>query len=258
MAPSLTDFKALSFDCYGTLIDWETGIFNNLRPLLEKAPDGSHLRDKTAAVERFDMYQKSIEHEGPFIPYTEVLAHAYTRLAKDLGVSVDHDQAMAFGKACGDWPAFADTVAGLKVLKKYYRLIILSNVDRSNVQTTLSGPLGGVEFDAVITAEDVGHYKPNYHNFRCLFNVLHDKFGLDERKYLLHTAKSLPVDHVPAKELGLTSAWIARGDDGLSAIGGDLRKLQEKVAFTWRFSSIGQMADAVEDAFTAAGRQKQP
>ena len=144
----------------------------------------------------------------------------------------------------------------MKILKKYYKLIILSNVDHSNIKHTLLGPLSDVEFDAVITAEDVGYYKPDHHAFRYLFDTLHDKFGLDERKDLIHTAKSLPVDHVPAEELGLTSAWIARGDDGLSAIGGDLRKLQDKVAFTWRFSSIGQMAEAVEEAFTAAGRQK--
>lgn len=255
MAPSLCDFKVLSFDCYGTLIDWETGFFDNLRSLLERAPD-SPLGNKAAAVERIDVYQKSVQHSGTYISYTEVLAQAYTRFAEDLGVSVTAEEALSFGKAVGTWPAFSDTVEGLRILKKYYKLIILSNVDHSNVENTVRGPLNGVEFDAVVTAADVGYYKPNHHTFQYLFNILHTEFQLDERQDLLHTAKSLPVDHVPAKELGLTSAWIARGDDGLSAIGGDLRRLQDKVAFTWRFSSIGEMAEAVEEAFRVAGGQR--
>ena len=94
----------------------------------------------------------------------------------------------------------------------------------------------------------VGSYKPNHKNFQYLFDVLEQKFQLSKND-LLHVAKSLPADHVPAKELGLTSAWIARGTDGVSAMGGDLQYFKDKVGYTWRFSSIGEMAEAVEKAF---------
>lgn len=87
------------------------------------------------------------------------------------------------------------------------------NIDNDNIERTLSGPLAGVEIDAVLTAEDMGAYKPNHKNFQILFKTVEEKFEV-EKKQLLHAAKSLPIDHVPAKELDLTSVWITRGPRG--------------------------------------------
>lgn len=249
MARPLTEYKALSFDCYGTLINWETGIHRQLSPLLERLPKEHTFQDRDAVLKRFNQLRLPIEQNTPKTLYTQVLAQAFKQLAAEGQVSVSDDEALAFGKAVGTWPAFPDTVAGLQRLSKHYRLIIVSNVDRYNIKQTLDGPLANVEFSKVITAEDVGFYKPNHNNFKYLFDVLHQDFGLDENKDLLHVAKSLPIDHVPAKELGLTSAWIARGTDGVSSMGGTLAELGDKVAFSYRFSSIGELADAVDAAF---------
>ena len=249
MTRPLTRYKALSFDCYGTLIDWETGIHRQLSPLLERLPEDHALRDRDAALKRFNQLRLPIEQDTPKTLYTQVLAQAFKQLAAEGQVSVSENDALSFGKAVGTWPAFPDTVAGLQRLSKHYRLIILSNVDRYNIQQTLDGPLANVGFSKVITAEDVGYYKPNHNNFKYLLNILHVELGLDENTDLLHVAKSLPIDHVPAKELGLTSAWIARGTDGVSSMGGTLAELGDKVAFSYRFSSLGEMADAVDAAF---------
>jgi 2-haloalkanoic acid dehalogenase type II len=249
MVRPLSEYKALSFDCYGTLIDWETGIYRQLIPLLERAPRDHPFQAREAVLKRFDVLRQHIERDSPKALYTGIRAQVYTQLAAELGVPVPHEEAQVFGRGVGTWPAFPDTVAGLQRLKKHFRLIIVSNVDNYNMQQTLQGPLAGVEFDAVVTAEDVGSYKPSHNNFKSLCKVLHEKFQLDEKVDLLHVAKSLPIDHVPAKELGLTSAWIARGEGGVSAIGGTLAELGDKVAFSYRFSSIGELADAVDKAY---------
>lgn len=248
MPRPLSDFKALSFDCYGTLIDWETGIHKQLGSLLERAPSNHPLRNRDTLLKRFNQLRLPIEQGRPKTLYAQVLAQVYEQLASEMEVLADADEARAFGTAVGEWPAFPDSVAGLQRLKKHFRLIIVSNVDRFNIQQTLTGPLAGVDFDCVITAEDVGSYKPNHDNFHHLFETLHDVYHLDEKADLLHVAKSLPIDHVPAKELGLTSAWIARGSDGVSSLGGTLAELGDNVAFSYRFPSIGALADAVDES----------
>lgn len=249
MARSLAEFKALSFDCYGTLIDWETGIHRQLRILLDRLPKDHPFQDRDTVLKRFNQLRLPIEQDTPKTLYTQVLAQAFKQLAAEGSVSVSEDEARAFGRAVGTWPAFSDTVAGLQRLSKHYHLIIVSNVDLYNIKQTLGGPLAGVHFSSVITAQDAGYYKPSHHNFKYLFNILYNVFGLDEKTDLLHVAKSLPIDHVPAKELGLTSAWIARGADGVSSMGGTLAELGDKVAFSYRFSSIGELADAADAAF---------
>ncbi|KIM94615.1 hypothetical protein OIDMADRAFT_45583 [Oidiodendron maius Zn] len=246
---SLTDFKAISFDCYGTLIDWEAGIIAAAAPVLSQLPSTHpYNSDRFAFMKRFNEHQRTLEIDTPNMPYNDVLATSYMHVAAEAGINVSSIEAARFGRGARDWPAFLDTVHGLQTLKKHYKLIIISNVDDDNIAGTLKGPLAGVEFDAVLTAQQIGSYKPDHRNFAHLFGVIKERFGLSTRD-LLHTAKSLPVDHVPAKELGLTSAWIARGQDGLSAMGGDIRELKDKVAFKWRYPSIGVMAEDVERAF---------
>lgn len=246
---SLTTFKALSFDCYGTLIDWETGIYDAFRPILDKLPSGHrYLTDKATILKDFDALTNQLEVNQPHLLYTDILAACYGTLAQAEHIETTEQERTAFGHSVGKWPAFSDTVAGLQKLKKYYKLSILSNVDNENIRATLAGPLGGVHFDAVYTAEDIKTYKPNHRNFMYLLDHLKSEFGL-EKSDLLHTAHSLTADHVPAKELGLTSVWITRDEDGKSAMGGNPDDFGCRVGFSWKFPSIGAMAQVVEREF---------
>jgi 2-haloalkanoic acid dehalogenase type II len=250
---SLTDYKVLSFDCYGTLIDWESGIHSALRRILNKLPPSHRYHTQPLTiVERFNSLQAPLEAQRPDLLYTDILATCYGKLGREEGVETTEEERKTFGHSVKDWPAFSDSVSGLQRLKKHYKLIILSNVDNENIRATLTGALAEVKFDAVYTAQDIGAYKPNHKNFTYLLDHVKSELKL-EQSQLLHAAKSLTADHVPAKQLGLISAWIARGDDGHSAMGGKLTELETEVGFAWRFPSIEAMADAVEREFQASG-----
>lgn len=158
------------------------------------------------------------------------------------------------GDGPGRWPAFGDTVDALKKLGRYYKLVILSNVNEANIARAAAGPLAGARFDAVYTAEAIGSYKPDLKNFRYLFDGVRREFGVEKEKGgLLHVARSLTADHVPAKEVGLRSVWIARGGDKEEGYGtgGDYGKLKEegKLGFEWTFQTMGEFADEVERQF---------
>jgi 2-haloalkanoic acid dehalogenase type II len=199
----LTDFKVLTFDCYGTLIDWESGIHTALQPLLNKG--GIDLpRDKV--LETFARHESAQEAETPAMIYSDLLAVVHGRLAKEWGIAVTADENELFGHSVPDWPAFPDSASALQYLKKYYQLVILSNVDRASFKG--SNKKLGVEFDAIYTAQDVGSYKPNPGNFDYMLRQLSGAGVV--KKDILHTAQSLFHDHAPAREFGLASAWIDR------------------------------------------------
>jgi FMN phosphatase YigB (HAD superfamily) len=152
-------------------------------------------------------------------------------------------------------------VDGLRRLGRYYKLIILSNVDEANIARAIAGPLGGTPFDAVYTAERIGSYKPSLRNFEYLFDSVQRDFGVktgNNGGELLHVARSLPADHVPAKKIGLRSVWIARGGDKPEGydLGGDYEKLKAegKLGFEWVFQTIGEFADEVERQFAEKER----
>lgn len=212
----LTTFKALSFDCYGTLIDWESGLITSLEPILSQlAPSHPWNVSPIIAVERFNEYSSGLWATQPLLPYDANLTRSFLLLASEAGItlpsSVDPN---IIGSAPGRWPVFPDTVAALQVLKKHYKLIILSNVNDENIAHTVGDRLAPVEFDGVYTAQKIGSYKPSHNNFRYLFQHAKVDFGVDKEKgELLHVARSLTADHVPAKEVGLRSVFIARGGD---------------------------------------------
>ena len=156
----LTDFKVLSFDCYGTLIDWETGILAALRPLAGRA---GVVLDNDAMLAEFAAHESAQQAATPDMPYAELLSRVHARLAGAWGVADDPAEAARFGASVGDWPAFPDTVAALARLQKRYRLVILSNVDRGSFQVTQQRL--GVTFDSIYTAQDIGSYKPDPRNF---------------------------------------------------------------------------------------------
>ena len=163
----LTDFKVLTFDCYGTLIDWETGIVNALRPLLRKAPVG---RSRDQVLASFARHETAQEAETPGMIYSELLGRVHRRLAEEWGIAASEAEHQAFGGSVGDWPAFADTAGSLSYLKGFHNLVILSNVDRKSFARSLRRL--GVAFDAVYTAEDIGSYKPSLRNFEYMLEHL--------------------------------------------------------------------------------------
>lgn len=203
----LSDYKVLTFDCYGTLIDWESGIHQGLRPLLAKrhAP-----LEQGVALEIFAQHESDQQSTTPDMPYSQLLAVVYQRLANEWGIPVTRAEANVFGASVPDWPEFPDSIESLAYLKKHFKLVILSNVDR--VSFRASNQRLKVEFDAVYCAQDIGAYKPSPKNFRYMLSHLESEFSFG-RADILHTAQSLFHDHAVANDFGLASAWIDRRHD---------------------------------------------
>ena len=198
----LHHFRALSFDCYGTLIDWETGIWNALGPLRHP-----RLSDRATALADFATHESAVQKANPEANYPDVLAEVHRRITEDLGLHVDPALDARFARSLSAWPPFPDSSEALRYLGEHFRLIILSNVDRAGFAA--SAPCLGTRFDAVYTAEDIRSYKPDPRNFQYLITHCERDFGIRMRE-LLHVAQSLYHDHVPARAAGLSTAWIDR------------------------------------------------
>ncbi len=233
--PSLSDFEVLTFDCYGTLIDWETGILRALGPWLERQ---GLLPDPDDVLEAFARHESALEAEHPGMLYPRILARVHRRLADDWGLELSAAEAAAFGASVPDWPAFPDSQEALRELQHNYRLVILSNVDRASFAG--SARRLGVDFHAVLTAEEIGSYKPDRRNFKTLLRVLARR-GTSRDK-ILHTAQSLYHDHLPARRLGLATAWIDRRH-GRRGWGATMAP-EEEVPVDFRFTSLAEMAAA--------------
>jgi 2-haloacid dehalogenase len=240
----LTKYAALSFDCYGTLIDWEAGILGVLRPwTVERGLDVDD--DRLLAV--YADHESATEREHPLSPYPAILAEAFRRTGRSLGVAVDETWAERLGDSVPDWPAFSDSSAALGAWAEHYRLIIVSNVHRAGFAGSNLRLHG--DFAAIITAEDVGAYKPADNHFVALDRTLVE-LGI-ERDRLLHVAQSLFHDHVPARRHGLTSIWINRRHDRCGW--GATPEPSDEYSYALEFASMGEFADAVEIAFSAGG-----
>lgn len=194
----LSDFEALTFDCYGTLIDWETGIVAALRAA---GPDGWAATDEEL-LERFAVHEAEAE-AGEYRPYRQVLEAAAHGVARDTGVELGEEAARAFAGSVGEWPAFPDSPEALRRLADRYRLGVITNCDEDLFAA--SNRRLGVRFDWVITAGRVRSYKPDPRHFE----VALEEIGLPQER-ILHVAQSLFHDHVPAKRLGFSTAWIDR------------------------------------------------
>jgi 2-haloalkanoic acid dehalogenase type II len=231
----LHDFRVLTFDCYGTLIDWENGLLAALQPLLRSLSAAPARDALLAAFGRLEAVQ---EAATPRLIYADLLAEVHRSLAHELGAEVGEDDHRRFGASVADWPAFADSPAALAYLKEHFKLVILSNVDRRSFAA--SAKRLGVDFDAVYTAEEIGSYKPDPANFDYMLARLEaEGHG---RAEILHTAQSLFHDHVPAKRLGLATAWIDRRHD--KAGFGATPAPDEEIATDFRFPSLAAMAAA--------------
>jgi 2-haloacid dehalogenase len=232
-----TDFEALSFDCYGTLIDWEAGIGSVLREWADR-------RDVDMSTEELLVAYADQEAEAerghPTDPYPSILSRAMRALGKKLGVEVSHEDAHALAVSVPDWPAFPDSADALQRLSKHFKLIILSNIDNDGFAA--SNKKLGVTFDAILTAENIGSYKPSPSNFDALDHQV-DTMGIPRDK-LLHVAQSLFHDHLPAKSRGMTTVWINRrhADPGWGATPNP----GAEVTPDWTFTSMAEFADAVD------------
>ena len=202
----LGDFKVLTFDVYGTLIDWETGIIEGLKLLTGRA---SNSLGRDEILEAHAYHESTIQRLTPSKLYRDLLPVVYRRLAEEWNVTASWDECKAYGASVGRWPAFADSVETLEYLKKHYRLAVLTNTD--NVSFAGSNQKLRVAFDNVYTAEDVGSYKPTPRNFEYMIEAL-GRHGYDKSQ-ILHVAESLFHDHAPANEFGLTNCWIYRRHD---------------------------------------------
>jgi len=197
-----TDVEALTFDCYGTLIDWEAGLNQAFQAVL----DAHGLRhDPDDVLTRFARHEAAAE-AGPYRSYAEILAMSLRGVGEELGFEPTDEESAAFSRSVADWPVFPDSTAALRRLKKRFRLGILTNCDDDLFAA--SNQRLDVEFDWVITAQQVGSYKPDERNFRAAL----DRVGLGPDR-LVHVAQSLFHDHAPAKRLGLTTVWINRRHD---------------------------------------------
>ncbi|KAF8267850.1 HAD-like protein [Lactarius quietus] len=216
MSESLSQFKALIFDVYGTLVDWETGILTALSPIL--TTPGQEW-SKSDALLAFSAVESDLQTKNPAALYSDILAAAYDEISRR---STQH--ADAFAASLAQWPIFPDTPAALARLSALgLKLTVLSNVDRASfvhTRTTLERR-GGFTFGAVFTAEDIGSYSPpDPRNFEYAVAQLRAEDPTLEREQILVVAQSLPHDHVPALALGLFSVWIDR-PDAVTCIDGD-------------------------------------
>ena len=202
MAVIFADVDALTFDCYGTLIDWEAGIARGLGVML--ASQGI-TADVEELLERFAGHEAALE-AGPYRRYREILAEAGRRIGRDYGVEPSDDALEAFGASVGEWPAFPDSAAALARLAERFRLGVITNCDDDLFAQ--SNRRLGVTFDWIITAQQAGSYKPDPRNFEQALKRIDVP-----RERIVHVAQSLYHDHVPAKALGMTTVWIDRRRD---------------------------------------------
>jgi len=233
----LTDFKALTFDCYGTLIDWESGIWTALQPLLTA---GGLEIDRDRALEVFAEHESTQQAATPGLLYPALLATVHRRLANHWGLETSPAMDAAFGATVPDWPAFPDSAAALTELKQHFNLVVLSNVDRKGFAA--SNRRLGVAFDAVYTAEDIGSYKPAPANFTYLLEHIKPDLGIEPGE-ILHTAQSLFHDHAPAQGFGLATCWIDRrkGQEGWGATMPPPAVIEPD----FHFAGMAELADAV-------------
>jgi 2-haloacid dehalogenase len=195
-------FEALTFDCYGTLIDWETGLAQAFRPVLRA--HGIEAGDEDVLV-RYARHEADAQ-AGPYMSYREVVAAGLRGALGELGARPTAEEEAAFSASVADWPAFPDSAAALARLKQRFRLGVITNCDDDLFAA--SNARLGVEFDWVVTAQQVGAYKPDERPFLAAF----ERIGLP-RERILHVAQSLFHDHVRAQRLGLTTVWIDRRHD---------------------------------------------
>src|SRR5215472_2696401 len=192
-------FEVLTFDCYGTLINWEAGLLPALHRVL--SAHGKRMDDATLLQLYGDFEQRS--ESGPFMAYRDVLASAVGQFGKELGFTPSSEELSSLAGSLMTWDPWPDTVSALGKLKTKYRLAILSNIDDDLFASTR--PKLEAEFDEVITAQQAQAYKPSLK----LFELALSRVKAPAHR-VLHVGQSLYHDVVPAQALGLATVWVNR------------------------------------------------
>ena len=196
-------YEVLSFDCYGTLVDWESGIISGLRPVLRghgvEATDDEILGLHAQTEHKLQAASK----KGSYLKYRDVLGEEVREAGRRWGFEPSRSDVQALPDSVRYWLPFPDTVNALRALKGRYKLAIISNIDDGLF--ALTARYLEVEFDYIVTAEQAGTYKPSPNNFELAL----ERMGTAPEK-ILHVAESLFHDHVPAKRMGLDTVWIHR------------------------------------------------
>ena len=196
-------YEVVSFDCYGTLIDWESGIVSGLRPILSAHGVDATDEEILALHARTEHRLQSASRPGAYVKYRDVLGEEVREAGRRWGFEPTPSEVRALADSLRHWKPFPDTIEALRALKERYKLAIVSNVDDGLFALTACRL--EVEFDWIVTAEQAGTYKPSPNNFR----VALERIGVQPRR-LLHAAESLFHDVAPAKELGLSTVWVHR------------------------------------------------
>ena len=228
-APAAEDYDVLTFDCYGTLIDWGSGIVRHLQPVLLERD--AHVIDEFL-LEFFAETEPVVQADG--VSYADVLREVLRRLGERLAFSPADEALDAFAASVGDWEPFPDTVEALARLDERFDLVVVSNVDNALFERTAAKL--GVDFAHVVTAEDVGAYKPDPRMFEAARRAL-------DGARVLHVAQSLYHDIAPASSLGLDTVWIQRGNSAARRV---------SASPTWTFESLAAFADAFVGTKTGA------
>lgn len=239
---SLGDYKVLSFSCYGTLINRDSGIYSGLRPLLARGDIGI---DRDELLAKFSAYEAQQQADSPRMLYSRVLEEVHRRLAKEWGILASDDDHARFGQSTSNWPVYADAPAALQYLKRFFKLAILSNTDRQTF--ALSSVRLEAKFDAVFTGPDIGRCKPDPGLFEHMVERL-GKMGT-ERRQILHVGHHLQRDQVPAARCGVAFAWIDRAPvpdipDEAPSSPPPARVLPHSSGWDYRFDSLVDMVKA--------------
>ena len=197
-------FQWLSFDCYGTLVDWETGIANAVADSLA-AHDIRMSRSEILAL--FAEVEPQIQQGGGYLEYRRVLRRVVAMMGIKLEVQFAESEMNCLVDTIGSWPVFSDTRDALRAMKRRYKLAIISNVDDDLFAPTADAL--GVELDAVVTAQQCRSYKPDHRNFQTAL----ERMDVEKDRWL-HIGESLYHDIAPANELGIASVWVNRGHGG--------------------------------------------
>lgn len=230
----IRDFPILSFDTYGTLIDWETGIWQSLGPLIART--GRRMK-REATLVAYATQEAAVQKTSPNLLYSELLTAVHCRLATEWGVDDVAEENRAFGESVGCWPAFDDSAEALAYLKEHHVLVTLTNCDQASYRG--SSLRLGEPWDAIYTAEDVGSYKPDPANFQYLLRKVEEVFQ-GKPGDILHIAQSQFHDQVPAKRIGLSTVWI---DRRRGAPGGATAPVEVEAEPDLRFESMAELVE---------------
>ena len=197
-------YEWLSFDCYGTLVDWETGISTAVAAAL--TPHGVS-RTSAEILALFSDTEPKAQTAHGYREYRPVLRDVMALIGAELGIGFSESELGCLADSLPNWPVFPDAADALHALQSRYRLAIISNVDDDLFAG--SARALGIDFDAVITSQQVGAYKPDLRGF----NVALERMGCDKERWL-HVGESLYHDIGPANRMGIASVWVNRPDRG--------------------------------------------